>query len=149
MMKYGAIYDNYSWDQTETNLTINILFPKEIKRKDLNIKILSYHLVVGVKGEVPVIDGDFPHRVIAGVSIWYIVDGQFEFILEKSQLNQDIWWKSAIVGDPEIDVPFYSNPLDSDLELSWERDKLNRILNETMISDHLVPLQENIENIDF
>lgn len=52
--------------------------------KDLAVSITKKHLTCGVKGQPPIIDGDFPHEVKLEESTWVIEDGKVLVInLEK------------------------------------------------------------------
>lgn len=60
--------------------------------KDMTVSIIAKkHLTCGVKGQPPIIDGDFPHEVKLEESTWVIEDGKVLLInLEKVSLN----WKT-------------------------------------------------------
>jgi len=103
MADYGAKLDKYEWIQTETQVTINIKFPKEVTSNKLNVKIKPKHLTVGVKGQTPIIDGDLPQKILVGESLWFVTDGAVEINLAKS-IDGEKWWSCAVLGDPEIDV---------------------------------------------
>lgn len=54
------------------------------KSKDVSVTITKKHLTCGVKGQPPIIDGDFPHEVKLEESTWVIEDGKVLLInLEK------------------------------------------------------------------
>lgn len=58
---------------------------------------------MGIKGEAPIIDGDFHRRVIVDDSFWTLEDGEnISISLQKE--NKMEWWKCAIQGDPEINT---------------------------------------------
>lgn len=57
---------------------------------------------VGLKGEAPIIDGEFYNRVIVDDSFWTLEDGEVVLSLQKD--NRMEWWKCVIKGDPEINT---------------------------------------------
>lgn len=55
-----------------------------VRPKDVSVTITKKHLTCGVKGQPPIIDGDFPHEVKLEESTWVIEDGKVLLInLEK------------------------------------------------------------------
>ncbi|KAF3421375.1 hypothetical protein E2986_00197 [Frieseomelitta varia] len=81
--------------------------------KDVSVTITKKRLTCGVKGQPPIIDGDFPHEVKVEESTWVIEDGKVLLInLEKfvegkshrffSQVNKMQWWAHVVTSDPEI-----------------------------------------------
>lgn len=57
---------------------------------------------MGIKGETPIIDGEFFNRVIVDDSFWTLEDGEVVVSLQKD--NKMEWWKCAVKGDPEINT---------------------------------------------
>lgn len=52
--------------------------------KDVTVTITKKHLTCGIKGQPPIIDGDFPHEVKVEESTWVIEDGKLLLLnLEK------------------------------------------------------------------
>jgi len=99
---YGSKTDNYSWDQTQEEVTISVPLGKELKAKGIAVSIKTTHLQVGIKGQPLTIDGDLGGKVKKDECTWYLVDGStVELTFQK--VGKD-WWKSAIVGEAEIDL---------------------------------------------
>jgi len=98
----GGSTDSYVWIQQLADLTVNIPMPEGIKTKMLDIKITNTKLKVGVKGEVPIVDGEFYNRVIVDDSFWTLEDGEVVLSLQKD--NKMEWWKSVIKGHAEINT---------------------------------------------
>lgn len=44
--------------------------------KDVSVTITKKRLTCGIKGQPPIIDGDFPHEVKVEESTWVIEDGK-------------------------------------------------------------------------
>jgi hypothetical protein len=96
----------YTWEQTLEEVTVNIIVAAGVPGKMINCQIKKTHLVVGIKGETPIIDGDLSEEVKASDSSWSIVDvrGGREIQVVLTKKKGQHWWKNVIVGDPEIDV---------------------------------------------
>ena len=56
----------YKWEQTLEDVLVTVLVPKGTPAKSVNCKITKTHLIVGIKGEKPIIDGDLSEPVKAG-----------------------------------------------------------------------------------
>lgn len=55
-----------------------------VRPRDVTVSITKKHLTCGVKGQPPIIDGDFPHEVKIEESTWVIEDGKMlQLNLEK------------------------------------------------------------------
>lgn len=55
-----------------------------VRPKDVVVTIAKKHLSCGLKGQPPILDGDFPHEVKLEESTWVIEDGKVLLInLEK------------------------------------------------------------------
>lgn len=96
----------YKWEQTLEDVTVSVIVPPGTTSKMVNCKITKTHLVVGVKGQTPIIDGDLSEEVKASDSMWSIQDvsngREIQVMLQKKKTMQ--WWKCVITGDPEIDT---------------------------------------------
>lgn len=55
-----------------------------VRSKDVSVSITKKHLTLGIKGQQPIIDDDFPHEVKVEESTWVIEDGKVMLLnLEK------------------------------------------------------------------
>lgn len=99
----GLDMDNYSWTQSLQEVTINIPVPEGTKSKFVACEIKKNHLKVGLKGQPPILDGDFFQTVKVDDCFWSIEDSKFISILLTKQ-NQMEWWKYLVKGEPEIDT---------------------------------------------
>jgi len=102
-VEYGNETDRYKWTQTKEEVLITIPIPTGLKGRDITCEIKSQHLKMGLKGKPLIIDGAFFQKVNIDESTWIIEAGNVEITLTKGATSSK-WWKSAIVGDPEIDV---------------------------------------------
>ena len=98
----GGITDKYKWTQNLGDLCMTIPLPPGTKTKMLDVIFTNTKLKVAVKGQPPIVDGEFHKRVIVDDSFWTIEDGDFVLNLQKD--NKMEWWKCAIAGDPEINT---------------------------------------------
>lgn len=80
---YAHVFQNNDYDcffQIRVPLKVNF----SAKSKDVTVSITKAHLTCGVKGQPPIINGDFPHEVKLEESTWVIEDGKILLInLEK------------------------------------------------------------------
>lgn len=81
---------------------MNIALPAGTKSKMIDLDFNNRHLRVGIKGQPPIINGDFHKRIIVEDSFWTFEDGEVVLSLQKE--NKMEWWKCVIVGDPEINT---------------------------------------------
>lgn len=96
----------YTWEQTLEDVTVCLIVPAGTPGKMVNCQIKKDHLVVGIKGQTPLIDGALSEPCKAGDSSWTIVDvkdgREIQVCLVKKEGMH--WWKNVIQGHPEIDV---------------------------------------------
>eukprot|EP01035_Chromulina_nebulosa_P019253 gene19253-25107_t len=99
----GGRTEKYVWTQTLSEVVMNIPLPNGVNKKTLSVDIKNSHLKVLIKGnQEPLIDGDFHKRIVVDDSLWTIEDGELIITLQKD--NRMEWWKSVIIGDPEINT---------------------------------------------
>lgn len=96
----------YTWEQTLEDVTVSLIVPAGTPGKMVNCKITKTHLVVGIKGQTPIIDGDLSEQIKASDSAWSIVDVKDGREIQVNLIKKEgmHWWKNVIVGDPEIDT---------------------------------------------
>lgn len=104
----GAIYDNYRWTQSLQDLQVHIAVPAGTKAKALTVDILKKSLKVQVKGSEPIVSGELEKAVKMEDCFWSIEDdakaGNRVVSITLTKSNQMEWWKTVIVGDPEINT---------------------------------------------
>ena len=96
----------YKWEQTLEDVTVSVLVEKGTPSKMVNVQFKKNHLIVGVKGKTPIIDGDLSEECIPSECVWNIQDSkdgrEVQVNLIKKKGMQ--WWKNVIVGHPEVDT---------------------------------------------
>ncbi|KZC09605.1 PREDICTED: nuclear migration protein nudC [Dufourea novaeangliae] len=99
----GADLPNYRWTQTlqELELKVPLKVNFSARPRDVTVSISKKHLTCGVKGQPPIIDGDFPHDVKLEESTWVIEDGKM-LLINLEKVNKMQWWAHVVTSDPEI-----------------------------------------------
>nr|XP_050847015.1 nuclear migration protein nudC [Vespula vulgaris] len=99
----GADMPNYRWTQTlqEVEIRVPLKVNFSARPKDVSVTITKKHLTCGVKGQPPIIDGDFPHEVKLEESTWVIEDGKV-LLINLEKVNKMQWWAHVVTCDPEI-----------------------------------------------
>jgi len=59
----GGKTDKYVWVQTLSDLTMTIPVPLTTKSKMLDVNIGTKKIKVGIKGQPPIINGEFPEKI--------------------------------------------------------------------------------------
>eukprot|EP00306_Pavlova_sp_CCMP459_P023170 CAMPEP_0185546166 /NCGR_PEP_ID=MMETSP1381-20130426/5288_1 /TAXON_ID=298111 /ORGANISM="Pavlova sp., Strain CCMP459" /LENGTH=306 /DNA_ID=CAMNT_0028158577 /DNA_START=45 /DNA_END=965 /DNA_ORIENTATION=- len=123
----GGVTDRYRWTQTLQDLNVFIPVPEGTVSKQCAVSWTNTTLKVGLKGQDPIIVGDLFARVKGDEVFWTLEDKKvINVTLYKS--NGMEWWKSVIVGDPEIDTqqvePENSNLSDLDGETRQTVEKM-------------------------
>uniref|UniRef100_A0A2N9FZG5 CS domain-containing protein n=1 Tax=Fagus sylvatica TaxID=28930 RepID=A0A2N9FZG5_FAGSY len=99
----GLDMENYSWGQSLQEITINVPVPQGTKSRLVLCDIKNKYLKVGLKGQVPIIDGELFKAVKVDDCIWSLEDEKAISIL-MSKREQCECWKSLLKGDPEINT---------------------------------------------
>ncbi|XP_034183768.1 nuclear distribution C, dynein complex regulator [Osmia lignaria lignaria] len=99
----GADLPNYRWTQTLQDLEIKVPLKVNfsVRPKDVSVTITKKHLTCAIKGQPPIIDGDFPHEVKVEESTWVIEDGKM-LLINLEKVNKMQWWAHVVTTDPEI-----------------------------------------------
>jgi len=102
---YGGKTDKYTWDQDETEVTINFPIPENTKARDIECIIKTDYLKLAMKGKI-MVEGKFPFEVLPEGCTWTIEGTNLDILLAKPQHVGDKpeWWKAIVIGEPEIDV---------------------------------------------
>lgn len=102
----GGQTDKYSWGQTLDEVFVYLPLPDNVRAKDLDVQIKALTLKVGVKGQTPIVDGEFFKKVKAGDCMWNVEsDGNKRLLnLTLTKVEGQNWWHTVIKGDIEIDT---------------------------------------------
>ncbi|KAL7305367.1 hypothetical protein TKK_0002111 [Trichogramma kaykai] len=83
----------------QLRIPLNVSFA--VRPRDLEVTIKKKHLRCGVKGQPPIVDGDFPYEVKLEESAWVIEDGR-QLVVTLEKVNKMQWWPHVVTTDPEI-----------------------------------------------
>jgi len=96
----------YKWTQTIGDLDLTTPVPGNIKGRDLDVVLTKTKLKIGLKGQEPILDGDFPHPIVLDESTWTLettADGK-EVSVHLDKANKYQWWPHVLTHHPKIDV---------------------------------------------
>ncbi|CAN7014784.1 unnamed protein product, partial [Brassica rapa subsp. trilocularis] len=99
----GLDFETYSWTQNLQEVTVTIPVPSGTKPRSVTCEIKKNRLKVGIKGQEPIIDGEFFNAVKPDDCFWNIEDQKLISVLLTKQ-DQMEWWKCCVKGEPEIDT---------------------------------------------
>ncbi|KAL9549897.1 hypothetical protein MBANPS3_005000 [Mucor bainieri] len=93
----------YSWKQTLQDVDITIPVPKGTRARDLDIVLKKSQFKVALKGQAPIVEGEFSHTIKVDDSTWTVED-QKEVLVHLEKVNQMQWWDSVVQGAPKINT---------------------------------------------
>ncbi|KZZ92621.1 nuclear movement protein NudC [Ascosphaera apis ARSEF 7405] len=98
----------YKWSQTIGDVDISVPIDGNLKARDLSIVLAKSKIKVAVKGQDPIIEGDFPHPIIVDDSTWTLESttkppGK-EISIHLDKVNKMQWWPHVVTSAPKIDV---------------------------------------------
>ncbi|XP_013589409.1 PREDICTED: protein BOBBER 2-like [Brassica oleracea var. oleracea] len=99
----GLDFEKYSWTQNLQEVTVTIPVPCGTKSRSVTCEIKKNRLKVGLKGQEPIVDGEFFNAVKPDDCFWNIEDQKVVSVLLTKQ-DQMQWWKCCVKGEPEIDT---------------------------------------------
>ncbi|GLI68525.1 hypothetical protein VaNZ11_012915 [Volvox africanus] len=98
----GADLEHYSWGQTLSEVSVSVPVPKGTKGRMLDVVITKTRFKVGLKGQPPILEGEFSEPVKADDCMWNVVDNVVEVTLAKAEGMH--WWSAVLKGEPAIDT---------------------------------------------
>ncbi|KAI7186417.1 Nuclear movement protein [Hortaea werneckii] len=96
----------YKWTQTIGELDLTAVIPANIKGKDLDVKLTRNGIKAAIKGQEPIIEGDFPHPIRVDDSTWTLESGSSskELNIHLDKVNKMEWWAHVVTSAPTIDT---------------------------------------------
>jgi len=104
---HGHTNEKYSWSQTDIKeIGISIPVPSTIKGKDVTVKYEAKTLLVQIKGQDPIIDGEFHQLIKPDSLVWTLEEVKNGKMITISFEKFDTmkWWDCAIKGEQCIDT---------------------------------------------
>ena len=107
----GGDTDRYTWAQTLEEVTLTVPLPEGIRKgKDVEVDITKGRLKLGVRGQAPLLDVEYPEgkRAKTDESYWVMENiedsDQRAIVVYLQKENQMEWWRSIGKGEPEINT---------------------------------------------
>ncbi|OKL64322.1 Nuclear movement protein nudC [Talaromyces atroroseus] len=96
----------YKWTQTIGDADVTVQVPATIKGRDLDVVLTKTKIKVGLKGQPPIIEGDFPHPIRADDSTWTLETTRTgkEVSIHLDKVNKMEWWPHIVTTAPKIDI---------------------------------------------
>ncbi|KAG5019198.1 hypothetical protein AAZX31_06G122200 [Glycine max] len=99
----GLDLEKYSWTQSLQEVNVNVPVPNGTKSRFVTVEIKKNHLKVGLKGQPPIIEGEF-HKSVKPDDCYWSIEDQNSISILLTKHDQMEWWKCLVKGDPEIDT---------------------------------------------
>ncbi|CDJ68242.1 nuclear movement domain-containing protein, putative [Eimeria necatrix] len=99
----GGTTDKYRWTQTLESVDVYVPIGTGVRAAQCSVKITGSRLTVGLKGQPPILDGEFSQKVHADDCMWTLED-QNTVHLSLEKVDRMRWWSCVLKGDPEIDT---------------------------------------------
>ena len=110
----GAVRPLYRWTQEPDDLTAVVLLPPGTEKRRVVCVFRPQSLVVGLRGEPPIIDAPLRGRVKVEECVWQLQDSH-RLVLQMHKVAPPTpraqggtvdacWWPSLLQGEPDIDV---------------------------------------------
>ncbi|KAL2756970.1 hypothetical protein ACRALDRAFT_2026917 [Sodiomyces alcalophilus JCM 7366] len=127
----------YTVKQNEIeSISVEFSVPANLKARDLDIKFTRTTIKAGIKGQEPIIQGDFPHPIVVDDSTWSMTsEGDVKLVdIQLKKSNEMEWWPHVVTSAPKIDVTMIE-PGES--SLSSIKDGEVRAMAEKMMYDNM------------
>ncbi|KAH6681040.1 nuclear movement protein nudC [Plectosphaerella plurivora] len=142
----------YVWKQTDIKwVSVEFTVPANLKSRDLAISFTKSSLKAGIRGQAPIIEGDFPHPIRVDDSTWTMVqDGDTKTVdIQLKKTNEMEWWPHIVTSAPKIDVAMIEPEETSlnDLEQGETRSMVEKMMYENMQSPEQKQKSKEAENM--
>ncbi|KAL2154280.1 hypothetical protein VTH82DRAFT_2956 [Thermothelomyces myriococcoides] len=97
----------YKWTQTIGDLDVSISVPGNLKGRDIIVDLKKNSISAGIRGQEPILKGDFPHPIRTDESTWTLStapDGSKVIEIHLDKVNKMEWWAHVVTTAPKIDV---------------------------------------------
>jgi len=103
----GSSNSKYSWSQTDIKeIGISIPVPTVTKGKDVTVKFDAKTLIVQIKGQDPIIDGEFHQLIKPDSLVWTLeeIKGGKVITITFEKFDTMKWWDCCMKGEVQIDT---------------------------------------------
>lgn len=98
----GAVYDNYSWSQTITEVEIIVKVPENVNTRNLAVSITPTSMSIKIKGsDQPLLEGTLCKKCKHMDAIWSLDKSKLEIHIEKTT---EMWWDCLLQSEPKLDL---------------------------------------------
>lgn len=98
----GAVYENYSWSQTISEIDVIVKVPPNITTKNLSVSISIQQILIKLKNENEVLlKGDLCQKCKHADVIWSLDKEKLEIHIEKAY---EMWWNCFLQNEPKLDI---------------------------------------------
>lgn len=98
----------YKWTQTIRDVDVVVPVPANIRGRDLEVVLTKTKVKVAIKGQEPILEGDFPHPILVDESSWTLETTSKppgkEISIHLDKMNKIEWWPHVVTTAPKIDV---------------------------------------------
>lgn len=91
----------YEWDQTLEDLNLYVRVPPGVSAKQLDVKIATGSVTIGIRGNPPYMAHDLAEKVKTEECFWTLEDGELHLQLQKLRKGKS--WPGLFVGHGELD----------------------------------------------
>lgn len=98
----GADLENYSWTQSLVDIEVRVPLVGKVKAGDITVTFGVERLLVQIKGQPAVIDGDLQKKIMPKECTWCMDEGHLVLQMEKKNKNE--WWSQLVTTEPEINT---------------------------------------------
>ncbi|KNZ61354.1 hypothetical protein VP01_1412g1 [Puccinia sorghi] len=93
----------FTWKQSLQDVSLVIPVPPGTKARDLIVDMKKSKLLVGLKGQEPILDGKLCKEIKLEESTWTLDDNK-EIHVHLEKINQMTWWENVLSHHPKIDT---------------------------------------------
>eukprot|EP01117_Protostelium_nocturnum_P015733 TRINITY_DN611_c0_g3_i5.p1 TRINITY_DN611_c0_g3~~TRINITY_DN611_c0_g3_i5.p1 ORF type:complete len:313 (-),score=89.97 TRINITY_DN611_c0_g3_i5:1065-2003(-) len=97
----GSTGKGYTWTQELGELEVSIPVPEGTRGKLMNVIFKPSRLLVGLKGQTPIIDDELERSIKTEECSWTIEEGNL-VVLNLAKQNKMEWWSRVIKSENEI-----------------------------------------------
>lgn len=96
----------YSWveNREDNAITVVVKVPQDCHKKDISSTMTNKTWQFGLRGHVPIIDGEFHRPVVSGESFWMIESsGRVQVTVQKCGSGDELW-PELLKGEEHMDI---------------------------------------------